>query len=101
MASPSRIITARPLTRENFAAFGDVIDTEGGLHYPINGGMTERFHALARAEAAGPDGHVLINIFQGQPYRFPADAAHGRAPSARQPGLHAAVAAAVPRRRLP
>ncbi|WP_457938952.1 ureidoglycolate lyase [Mesorhizobium sp. 10J20-29] len=71
MGSPSRVITARPLTREKFAEFGDVIDTEGGLHYPINGGMTERFHALARPEAAGPDGHVLINIFQGQPYRLP------------------------------
>ena len=71
MGSPSRVITARPLTREKFAEFGDVIDMEGGLHYPINGGMTERFHALARAEAAGPDGHVLINIFQGQPYRLP------------------------------
>jgi ureidoglycolate lyase len=67
----NRIITARPLTRENFAEFGDVIDTETGSHYPINGGMTERYHALARAEAAGPNGHVLINLFKGTPYAFP------------------------------
>ena len=71
MAGSYRIISARLLTRENFAEFGDVIDTGGGLHYPINGGMTERFHALARPEAAGPGGHVLINIFTGQPYRLP------------------------------
>ncbi|TIL81137.1 MAG: Ureidoglycolate hydrolase, partial [Mesorhizobium sp.] len=31
-------IVARPLTRENFAEFGDVIDMGGGNHYPINRG---------------------------------------------------------------
>ncbi len=67
----SRIVIARPLTRENFAEFGDVIDTAGAHHYPINGGRTERFHALARAEAEGPNAHVLINIFRGTPYEFP------------------------------
>ena len=71
----SRLITARPLTRENFAEFGDVIDTGGSLHYPINGGRAERFHALARAEAAGPNGHVLISIVRGTPYSFPLELA--------------------------
>ena len=41
----------RPLTRENFAEFGDVIDTGGDNHYPINGGKAERYHDLATAEA--------------------------------------------------
>jgi ureidoglycolate lyase len=67
----NRIITARPLTRENFAEFGDVIDMETDHHYPINEGRTERYHALARAEAAGPNAHVLINLFRGTPYAFP------------------------------
>jgi ureidoglycolate lyase len=68
----SRLITARPLTRAAFAAFGDVIDaTGGGSHYPINGGRAERYHALARPEAMGPDGHVLISIVRGTPYAFP------------------------------
>lgn len=67
----SRILTAAPLNRETFAGFGDVIDTEGGLRYPINGGKAERFHALARAEATGPDGHVVISIVRGTPYAFP------------------------------
>ena len=35
---------ARPLTREAFAEFGDVIDTGGDNHYPINGGKAERYH---------------------------------------------------------
>jgi ureidoglycolate lyase len=66
----SRII-AQPLTRENFAPFGDVIDTNGDNHYPINEGKCERYHALARAEAGGPGGHVIINLFKGTPYAFP------------------------------
>jgi ureidoglycolate lyase len=67
----SRVITARcplPLTREAFAPFGDVIEADGAHHYPINGGMCERFHDLARVEAAGPNARVLISIFKGTPY---------------------------------
>ena len=66
-----RRILARALTRENFAEFGDVLDTGGPTHYPINGGKTERFHDLARAEATGPNARVLISIFRATPYRFP------------------------------
>ena len=64
------VIVARPLTREAFAAFGDVIDTDSA-HYSINGGNTQRHHDLAHVEAAGPNGRVLINIFRGKPYAFP------------------------------
>lgn len=66
-----RSIVARPLNRENFAEFGEVIEVEGAHHYPINGGKCERFHALARAEAAGENGHVIINLFKATPYEFP------------------------------
>jgi ureidoglycolate lyase len=67
----SRIITARALTREAFAQFGDVIEAEGAEHFPINDAMCQRYHDLARVEAAGPNARVLINIFRGQPYPFP------------------------------
>ena len=67
----TRILTARPLTRENFGPFGEVIETEGAQHYPINGGMTERYHDLARVEVEGPGARVLVSIFRGQPYAFP------------------------------
>ena len=67
----SRIVTARPLTRESFAEFGDVIDTGGDLHYPINGGKAERYHDLATAEAQGPNARVLISIVKGTAYEFP------------------------------
>lgn len=66
-----RRILARALTRQNFAEFGDVLDTGGPTHYPINGGKTERFHDLAKVEAAGPNARVLISILRATPYQFP------------------------------
>ncbi|WP_157015672.1 ureidoglycolate lyase [Mesorhizobium xinjiangense] len=67
----TRIITARPLTREAFAPFGDVLDTDWENHFPINNGKCERFHGLARAEAEGPNAHVLISLFKATPYELP------------------------------
>ncbi|RST86943.1 ureidoglycolate lyase, partial [Aquibium carbonis] len=60
-----------PLTREAFAPFGDVIETEGARHYPINGGKCERYHDLATVEAKGENARVLVSIFKGTPYPFP------------------------------
>ncbi len=67
----SRILVTKPLTREAFAPFGDVIDFDGPVRYPINTGMTQRIHDLARVEATGPNARVLISLFRGQPYAFP------------------------------
>jgi ureidoglycolate lyase len=67
----TRIITAQPLTRENFAEFGQVIEIGGDDHFPINGGKAERFHALAAADAAGHNARVLISTVRGTPYEFP------------------------------
>jgi ureidoglycolate lyase len=66
-----RIITAKLLTRENFAEFGDVIDKGGDNHYPINNGKTERYHDLAKVDAAGPNARVMVSIGAGTPYKFP------------------------------
>ena len=42
-------IVVEPLTREAFAPFGQVIAADDTAHhYPINAGMTERYHDLAR-----------------------------------------------------
>ncbi len=67
----SRILTAIPLTRQAFAPFGDVLDTDCPTHFPINRGQCERYHDLATVEAAGADARVLISIFKGTPYPFP------------------------------
>lgn len=67
----SRIVTARPLTREAFAPYGDVVEAEGTQHFPINGGMCERYHDLARVEATGGNARVLVSIARGRPYDLP------------------------------
>ena len=64
-------LTIEPLTSAAFAPFGQVIETSGAQHYPINNGMTERYHDLARVELGGVHPRPLISIFQGQPYSLP------------------------------
>jgi ureidoglycolate lyase len=64
-------IVAEPLTREAFAPFGQVIELDGAHHYPINGGMAERYHDLAKIELGGPDPRPLLSIFRGNPYTLP------------------------------
>ena len=61
----------RPLTPEAFAPFGSVIEADPASMRHINGGTTERYHALAEAEAVGEDAKVIINIFRGSPRAFP------------------------------
>jgi ureidoglycolate lyase len=65
------LLRAVPLTKAAFAPFGQVIELDGAHHYPINGGMTERYHDLARVELGGVHPRPLISIFRGQPYRPP------------------------------
>lgn len=61
----------RPLTKEAFTPFGDVIETTPSSMRHINGGQTERHHALAAPEAAGEGARIILNIFRGQPRVFP------------------------------
>lgn len=64
-------LAVEPLSRAAFAPFGDVIETDGADHYPINSGMTERYHDLADVDVTTQDGRPLINIFRGRPEQFP------------------------------
>jgi ureidoglycolate lyase len=64
-------LAIRLLTCEAFRPFGTVIEAEPSSMRLINGGTTERYHALAEAEAAGEDAKVVINIFRGSPRAFP------------------------------
>lgn len=56
-------LKAEPLTRDAFAPFGDVIETDGAQHFPINRGTIERFHDLASVEV-GEEGRTLISIVE-------------------------------------
>ena len=66
-----RTVFIEPLTREAYAPFGQVIETEAADHFPINGGMTERFHDLAKIELGGPHPRPLLSIARGKPYALP------------------------------
>ncbi|MDK1387272.1 ureidoglycolate lyase [Sinorhizobium sp. 8-89] len=67
----ARLLSIEPLTKQTFAPFGSVIEADPASMRYINGGNTERFHALARAEVTGEGAGVIINIFRGQPRAFP------------------------------
>ncbi len=60
-----------PLTREAFAPFGDVIETDGAVSFPINQGTTDRFHDLATVDVNEMMGRPLISIFRGRPRQYP------------------------------
>ena len=57
-----RTLTIEPLTKEAFAPFGDVIETDGSDHFMINNGSTMRFHKLATVETATPEDNAIISV---------------------------------------
>ena len=67
----TRIAKIEALTREAFAAFGEVIDASDAVrHFPINGGTTERYHDLANVEVDAA-GRAIVSIFRAQPRMLP------------------------------
>lgn len=64
-------LVAQPLTREAFAAFGDVIESGQRPPLSINAGMTARHHDLAHVDLGPEGGRALVNIFETQPYALP------------------------------
>ena len=70
-----QILHMEPLTREAFAAFGDVIELDGARHFPINGGTTERFHDLAAIDVNEAGGRPIVSVFRAQPRAWPVEIA--------------------------
>jgi len=64
-------LTVEPLTAEAFAPFGNVLDITAAEKRMINGGTTERFHALAMADTEVDGGRTILSLFRGQPREFP------------------------------
>jgi ureidoglycolate lyase len=64
-------LTIEALTREAFAPFGEVIETKGAHHYPINQGFAERFHDLARIDTGAENGETIVSLFRGKPRPLP------------------------------
>ena len=68
-------IEIRPLTREAFAPFGQVIERDGAQHFPINAGKCTRFHDLAAIETTGEKARPMISLLRGEPYALPLELA--------------------------
>ncbi len=67
-----KTLQATPLTRERFAPYGDVIQTDRSVeHFPINNGSTMRYHDMARVQLLGAGARPVISIFRGQPFALP------------------------------
>lgn len=67
----TEFLEINPLTKQAFAPFGDVIETTPSSMRLINGGNTERHHALAEADVVGEGARVVLNIFRGTARNFP------------------------------
>ena len=64
-------LPVRALTSENFAPFGDIIETGLGEVKLINWDITERHHALATVQRG--EGEAIISIFRSQAVSLPYD----------------------------
>jgi ureidoglycolate lyase len=65
------LLSVEPLTRAAFAPWGDVIERDGASVRVINGGTTDRFHALTQVDAARQGGQPIVSIFNGRRRPFP------------------------------
>ena len=61
------MIEPRPLSREAFAPFGNVVDASHPSRFEINDGFTTRVHDLFEPEIRGDGARVLVNFFLGRP----------------------------------
>ena len=66
-----RSLTIEPLSKEAFAPFGDVIETDGSDFFMINNGSTRRYHKLATVETAQPEDKAIISIFSAEALEMP------------------------------
>ena len=65
-------ISVRPLTRESFKPFGDVIEVDEEVAgISINDGFATRYNDLATVEVHESGGRPLINIFRCRPRPVP------------------------------
>ena len=66
-----RTLMIEPLTKEAFAPFGDVIETDGSTHFLINNGSTQRFDGLSQVQTASSEDRAIISIFRAQALDMP------------------------------
>jgi ureidoglycolate lyase len=66
-----RTLIIEPLSKEAFAPFGEVIETDASEFFMINNGSTRRYHKLATVETAQPEDQAIISIFSAEALGMP------------------------------
>ena len=66
-----KIFTAKPITRENFSKFGDVITTKNLESLEINDGYAKRYDNIASLNTSKDNGETTISIFSALKRSFP------------------------------
>ena len=67
----SKLLSVRPLTRDSFAPYGQVIEAGAGNNFLVNDGTAMRFHDLAWVDVSLDHGRPCISIFRAQPRKLP------------------------------
>ena len=65
------IINPKPITKENFSKFGDMITTNDIKPLEINNGYAKRFDGIANVDTSKDNGETIISIFSALMRSFP------------------------------
>ena len=65
------IINPKPITKENFSKFGDMITTTNIKPIEINDGYAKRFDGIANLNTSQDNGETIISIFSALKRTFP------------------------------
>ena len=66
-----KIITPIPITKENFAKYGDMISTKDIKPLEINNGYAKRYDGIANLNTSSDNGETTISIFAALKRNFP------------------------------
>ena len=64
-------INPKPITKENFSKFGDMITTNDIKPLEINNGYAKRFDGIANLNTSKDNGETIISIFSALKRSFP------------------------------
>ena len=64
-------ITPRPINKENFSKFGDIITTKDIKPIDINNGYAKRYDGIANLNTSNENGETTISIFSALKRKFP------------------------------
>jgi len=65
------VIKPKPIDKENFKMFGDMITTDDITPLEINDGYAKRYDGIANLDAKKDDGESIISIFSALKRSFP------------------------------